>query len=158
MGQVYAHRNLPDANELSQIVYTPKEEAMEHADDKCEFHKQMIINTNSFKNGDRTTEDVLETLHMTKECLAYQQPHLNCTVHQGGKAAIIHIYQTDDPVESKRRWTEAAAHIRSQTEDNGGKLNCIWHDEEEGGFLFHIKGCSAALRNYANGQGTERRV
>ena len=157
VGQVNVFRSLPDANELSQIAYTPKEEAMEHADDKCEFHKQVIINTNSFKNGDRTVEDVLETLHMTKECLAYQQPHLNCTAHQGGKAAIIHIYQTDDPVESKRRWTEAAAHIRSQTEDNGGKLNCIWHDEEEG-FLFHIIGGSAALKSYANSQGAERRV
>ena len=153
-----ALRSLPDANELSQIVYTPMEEAMEHADDKCEFHAQMIRNTQKFKDSDRTEEELMESLHTTKECLAFQQPHLNCTVHQGGKAAIIHIYQTDDPEESKRRWTEAAAHIRSQTEDKGGKLNCIWHDEEEGGFLFHIYGCSAALRNYVKSQGTGQRV
>jgi hypothetical protein len=158
VGGVNAFRSLPDANELSQIVYTPTEQAMEHSDEKCEYHAQMIRNTNSFKNSERTEEELMESLHMTKECLAFQQPHLNCTVHQGGKAAIIHIYQTDNPEESKRRWTEAAAHVRSQTEDKGGKLNCIWHDEEEGGFLFHISGCSAALRNYVNGQGAERRV
>ena len=158
VGGVNAFRNLPDANELSQIVYTPTEQAMEHSDEKCAYHAQMIRNTSSFKNSDRTEADLMESLHTTKECLAFQQPHLNCTIHKGGKAAIIHIYQTDDPEESKRRWTEAAAHVRSQTEDKGGKLNCIWHNEEEGGFLFHVAGCSAALRNYVNRQGAEQRV
>ena len=121
MGGVNAFRNSPDANEICQIVYTPTEQAMEHSDEKCAYHAQMIRNTSSFKNSERTEADLMESLHTTKECLAFQQPHLNCTIHQGGKTAIIHIYQTDDPEESKRRWTEAAAHIRSQTEDKGGK-------------------------------------
>ena len=90
----------------------------------------------------------MESLHMTKECLAFQQPHLNCTIHQGGKAAIVHIYQTDDPEESKRRWTEVAQHVRSRSEDYSGKLNRVWHDEEEEGFLFHIIGGVAALKSY----------
>ena len=76
---------------------------MKHTNEKCAYHAQMIRNTNSFENNDRTEDDMMESLHMTKECLAFQQPHLNCTIHQGGKDAIIHIYQTDNPEESKKR-------------------------------------------------------
>ena len=141
-------RSLPVADELNQIVYTSKEEAMKHSKEKCAYHAQMIRNTNSFKNSDRTETELLDSLHTTEECLAYQQQYLECTVGHDGKGAIIHIYQTDTQEESKRRWTEAAKHVRTVVEDNSRSLNCIWHDEEEGGFLLHIGGCSTAHCNF----------
>lgn len=147
-GGLNTFRELPSASELSQIVYIPKEEAKKHAKEKCAFHAQMIRNSNSFKSSDRSEQDLMESLHTTEECLAFQNQYLECSFHQGGKDAIVHIYQTNDPAESKRRWSEAAQHVRGRVTDNSGVLNCIWHDEIEGGYLFHVGGCAAALTAY----------
>ena len=129
---------------------------MPHAELQCKYHQDIIRGTKAYKdhirNETKTEEEMFEGLHSTQACLAFQQPYIRCTKHPDGPKGIIHIYQTDDPSVSKRRWEAAADAVnKAITKEGGARVTCVFNAPDgfsmqsvAGGVNFinaHLNGC-----------------
>ena len=115
----------------------PKSIADTHAKEPCKYHADLIMASKSFLASGRSEQEVLDSLHTTEECLAYQQKYIQCTVHTGGAEAIYKIYEAKDDIEGKRRWTAAADNIKQQVSQ---RITCVMMDQYKGGFNMHVLG------------------
>ena len=118
-------------------VAEPKSIADTHAKEPCKYHADLIMASKSFLASGRSEQEVLDSLHTTEECLAYQQKYIQCTVHTGGAEAIYKIYEAKDDIEGKRRWTAAADNIKQQVSQ---RITCVMMDQYKGGFNMHVLG------------------